>query len=741
MKHRNENNRKSDGSTNQAYPTEVKPAFYAHSANDEGQKHILDDHPRATAEIAGSFDSRLPAYYAGLWHDIGKFNPEFQNYLEGKTKSGPDHIGAGAKLSSEHLDLLGLLVQGHHGGLQAKKDFAGWLNEKGKAPAAISAIEKARKTLPELEPPIRMKPPTWIKTWLDGEMWLRMVFSSLVDADFIDTEKHFSPGNTASRSTEVSISQLWERFKARQTEIAQSSTSADNVREVRQEVYEACLAAAEKPKGIFKLAVPTGGGKTLSSLAFALRHAEIHGMRRVVTAVPFISITQQTAAVYRQVLEDDYGNPGETVLEHHSQVEANEEDEYERNAIWSRLASENWDAPIVVTTMVQLFNSLFSNRTSATRKLHNLANSVIILDEAQAMPPHLLAPILDVLRQITDYGATLVLCTATQPAFQTIRPFADVKSADIVPSPEKHFARMKRVRYEWKIEKETTWEQAAEIMKETRQALTIVNTKKDALALLEALGDEPALHLSTLLCGRHRADVINEIRSLLEAGKKCYVVSTQVVEAGVDLDFPTILRAAGPLDGIIQAAGRCNRNGLAHEGRVLIFKPEKETLPPGIYRRATEATKSMLKANPELDPDDPRTTEKYYRLLYQDTDPDAKKIQEKRESWDYPQVAENFRMIDDDTFTAIVPNYGTGRQRQEVTEIIQEIRNGGPNARRLARRVQPWSVAIYRNKAMEMERTGLIAPVMPGLYEWRGEYDRITGIGSAKAADPDLLVV
>ena len=291
MKHRNENNRKSYGSTNQADPTEVKPAFYAHSANDEGQKHILDDHLRATAEIAGnfasSFDSRLPAYYAGLWHDIGKFNPEFQNYLEGKTKSGPDHKGAGAKLSSEHLDLLGLLVQGHHGGLQAKKDFAGWLNEKGKTPAAISAIEKARKTLPELEPPIRMKRPTWIKTWLDGEMWLRMVFSSLVDADFIDTEKHFSPGNTASRSTEVSISQLWERFKARQTEIAQSSTSADNVREVRQEVYEACLAAAEKPKGIFKLAVPTGGGKTLSSLAFALRHAEIHGMRRVVTAVRY----------------------------------------------------------------------------------------------------------------------------------------------------------------------------------------------------------------------------------------------------------------------------------------------------------------------------------------------------------------------------------------------------------------------------------------------------------------------
>ena len=746
MKQRNENNRKSEEGTNQANPIAVKPTFYAHSANDEGQKHLLADHLRATAEMAGnfadSFDSRLPAYYTGLWHDIGKFNPEFQSYLEGKTKKGTDHKGAGAKLSAEHFEPLGLLVQGHHGGLQAKKDFMGWLNEKGRTPAAISAIEKANQTLPELAPLTRLKAPTWVKTHLDAEMWLRMVFSSLVDADFIDTENHFSPGNAASRSSAVSISRLWERFKDRQTDIAKSSPSAGNVNQVRSEVYEACLAAAESPKGIFKLAVPTGGGKTLSSLAFALRHAEIHGMRRVVTAVPFISITQQTAAVYRQVIEDDPGNPGGTVLEHHSQVEANEEDEYDRNAIWSRLASENWDAPIVVTTTAQLFNSLFSNRTSATRKLHNLANSVIILDEAQAMPPHLLAPILDGLRQLTDYGTTIVLCTATQPAFQTIEPFADVESADIVRSPETHFARMKRVRYEWKIEKETTWEQAAEIMKETRQALTIVNTKKDALALLEALGDEPALHLSTLLCGRHRAEVINEIRHLLEAGEKCYVVSTQVVEAGVDLDFTTVLRAAGPLDGIIQAAGRCNRNGLAREGRVVIFKPEKETLPPGIYRRATDTTKSLLKTNPELDPDDPRTTERYYRLLYQDTETDAKKIQEKRESWDYPQVAENFRMIDDDTITAIVPNYGTSDQRQETAEIIQEIRNGEPkNARRLARRVQPWSVTIYRNKAMEMEKTGLIAPVMPGLYEWRGEYDRITGIGGAKAADPDLLVV
>lgn len=736
---------RNDKSGSRTNPITDEPAFYAHSANAEGHKHLLEEHLRATAELAGdfasSFASQLPAYYSGLWHDVGKFNPEFQNYLDGKAKRGPDHKGAGAKLASEHLEPLGLLAQGHHGGLQARKDFRGWLNEKGKTPTAQSAIETARRIIPDIDPPTRLKAPDWIKTRLDAEMWLRMVFSALVDADFIDTESHFSPGNTAIRPAAASIGRLWERFQTRHTEITQSSQSAGNVKEVRQEVYEACLTAARMPKGIFMLAVPTGGGKTLSSMAFALRHAEVHDMRRVITAVPFISITQQTAAAYRQALAEPE-DPEGTVLEHHSQAEANEADEYDRNAVWSRLASENWDVPIVVTTTVQLFNSLFSNRTSAVRKLHNLANSVIILDEAQALPPQLLDPILDGLRQLAEhYGATIVLCTATQPAFQTIKPFADVKATDIVPSPENHFGKLRRVRYEWRIEADTTWEQAAETMKETEQALAIVNTKKDALALLEALGDEPALHLSTLLCGRHRAKVIDEIRSLLKTGKKCYVVSTQVVEAGVDLDFPSVLRAAGPLDSIIQAAGRCNRNGLLNEGRLVVFKPENEAMPRGTYRRATQRSILMLKENPDLDPDDPRTIEQYYRILYQDTDTDDKGIQKKRESGDYPRVAEEFRMIDDDTVTAIVTNYGTPEEQQAVTEAIREIRDGEANARSLARRVQPWTVAIYRSKAAEMERNGLIAPVKPGIYEWRGSYDQTTGIGGAKAADPDLLVV
>ena len=279
---------------------------------------------------------------------------------------------------------------------------------------------------------------------------------------------------------------------------------------------------------------------------------------------------------------------------------------------------------MVVTTAVQLFHSLFSNRTSATRKLHRLANSVIVLDEAQSLPPRLLEPILDVLRQLTEnYGASVVLSTATQPAFETIAPFRDMAATEMVPDYPRHFQALRRVRYEWRTNPALSWDEAADIMRESPQALAVVNTKKDALALLGALDEMAALHLSTLLCGRHRQEVIQEVRRRLDRGEVCRVVSTQVVEAGVDLDFPLVLRAVGPLDSIIQAAGRCNRAGRLDSGRVVVFQPENGAASPfGSYRLATDTTSGMLNAG-SLDLDDPETVSEFFRRLYQFVDSDV----------------------------------------------------------------------------------------------------------------------
>ena len=720
--------------------------FYAHSANDKGQWHLLVEHLRAVAETAGKFcepvATKEVAYYAGLWHDLGKFNPEFQRYLSGDRPRGPDHKGAGAKLAFSNMEPLSLLVQGHHGGLQAMKGFKGWIEEKGSNPATEAALATARRYIANLVPQTQLRPPAWVKgSRLSAELWLRMVFSALVDADFLDTERHFNPDREARRASGTSLGNLWETFRHWHLEQVQGKATKTMVNGIRAEIYHDCIAAAERRPGIFRLAVPTGGGKTLSAMGFALRHASIHRLDRVIVAVPFISITQQTAGECRRFLEEQNDGP-EVVLEHQSSVEMDDSNDYVPEERWSRLASENWDAPVIVTTTVQLFNSLFSNRTSSTRKLHNLVRSVIILDEAQALPPNLLAPILDVLQELVNhYGASVVLSTATQPAFQAIETFGNVDAVDIVPSPERHFQALKRVRYEWRTDSKLSWEDIAARMQEETQSLAIVNTKKDALVLLEALDDERALHLSKLLCGRHRQDVIREIKRRLGKGEDCRVVSTQVVEAGVDLDFPMVLRAIGPLDSIIQAAGRCNRNGLLAEGRVVVFDPAEASTPPfGSYRIGTAETKTMLNAGP-VDMDDPQVMAQYFRRLYRDVDTDGRKVQASRSQFDYPEVARKFRMIDDDTVTAIVAAYGPPEERKRVRDAVAALRSGTPDARRLIRAVQPWTVSLYRNQTAEKERAGLLAEITPGLYEWSGSYNDVTGIGGVTGVDPDRLVI
>ncbi|MDP9383610.1 MAG: DEAD/DEAH box helicase family protein [Chloroflexota bacterium] len=497
-----------------------------------------------------------------------------------------------------------------------------------------------------------------------------------------------------------------------------------------------------EPTGLFRLAVPTGGGKTLSGMAFALRHALHHGLERIIIAVPFISITEQTAGVYRQAFSDTAdGESAAAVLEHHSGVrgDTDEQGDFHPSQVWARLAAENWDAPVIVTTTVQLFESLYANRTSPSRKLHRLARCVIILDEAQALPSHLLSPALDALRQLCDhYGASVVISTATQPAFEEIPQFRELPATEIVPDPARHFRVLKRVDYEWRTDPKLSWDEVAALMREQPQALAVLNTKRDALSLLDALDDSDALHLSTSLCGAHRRRVIKEVRRRITEGEPCRLVSTQVIEAGVDLDFPLVLRALGPLDSIIQAAGRCNREGKLERGRVIVFDPAEGGLPQGSFKVGAQATRTLL-GRGEPDPDDPATCREYFRGLLQLLDLDARDIQKLRERFEYPEVSRKFKMIEEDTVGVVVTTYGTEEERQKVRRQLEELRHNPASVRWALRRLQPYTVSVRSRLAGEYRQKGFVSPILDNLEvgEWHGEYERVRGL---LGKDPDAGV-
>jgi len=722
--------------------------YYAHSSNSAGQRQELAAHLKGVAslaeEFAAAFGAREAGRFLGLCHDIGKLSESFQRYLlaceEGRTQArGPDHKAAGAAVVARLAGPLAMVVQAHHGGLQSPTAFREWLSRAHSRPEVTATLERAARLFPEIGSFDRGSiPPLAISDPASAEMLIRMLFSALVDADFLDTESHLNPSRADLRGCTVGMQELWERFASYHRRFSRGGPS-DTVSKVRDTVYRACLRAAEHPPGIFRLTVPTGGGKTLSAMAFALRHAIRHGLRRIIVAVPFITITEQTAQVYREALGDSAGEP--VVIEHHSAASAAEgdPDEFDPSEEWRRLAAENWDAPVVVTTTVQLFESLFASKPSRCRKLHRLARSILILDEAQALPPHLLEPILDALRLLCQqYGASVVLSTATQPAFEAIAPFSRLEAVEIVPDPAPLFQQMKRVDYEWRVDPPRSWSEVAELLRHSHQALAVVNTKRDALALLDALADPDALHISTLLCGAHRRDVIARVRRLLRKGAGCRLISTQVVEAGVDLDFPLVARAIGPLDGIIQAAGRCNREGRLERGRVVVFSPAEGGAPKGVYSTGMGVTAALLGGG-ELDMDDPSVPHLYFSRLFQIVEPDRERIQELRKAMDYPEVSRQFRMIDDATESVVVP-YGNDREREEVEAMLGRLREPRVSARHLLRLVQPYTVSVRSREAERYRRLGLIEEIMPGLGRWLGRYDPVRGL-TGEGPDADSLVI
>lgn len=719
--------------------------YYAHSLNLIKKRQLLPDHLRQVAQLASTFSSPLGApqfgYTVGLLHDIGKYHAAFQQYLFNAERSpatfrrGPDHKGAGTVFAFHAFSdpegyLLPLLIAGHHGEIPNLTDLSGTIRRLMVDPAIQYSIQVAQQHLPELQTlPSRLLP-AFVQSDLEQELFARMAYSAVVDADFLDTERHFHGGRRLERETTWTLSALWHRFETYyQQQFAHVEKNALN--DLRMEVYHHCLQAAHLPPGFFRLTVPTGGGKTLASLAFGLQHALNHPQaefQRIIYAIPYTSIIEQTIAVFRRFLD------GDALLEHHSNVLVEDPEHPTLAEIHRRLAAENWDAPLIVTTTVQLFESLLGNRPASCRKSHHIARSVLILDEIQMLPVHLLTTILNVLRQlVAHYGVTVVLCTATQPDFDTRYQFDGLPNIrEIVSEPQRHFTALKhRVTYRLPQPGETwTQEQLAEQVRREHQVLTILNTRRDALDLfdhllpaddLEERRDLTLFHLSTRQCGAHRHLVLEEIRRRLDpkVDESCRLIATQVIEAGVDVDFPVVLRVLGPLDRIVQAAGRANRHGIRPvPGNVVIFALEDGHCPKGSYTLGTDITRRLIQSR-QAELHDPTLYQEYFREYYASSHLDAYGIETLRKQFAYSDVAKRFRIIEDDTFSVIVPY----PSREEMEERLRQFSAATLPSRRSLRALQPYTVSLRHDELRKAHKDGLVQEILPGIWKWQGYYD------------------
>jgi CRISPR-associated endonuclease/helicase Cas3 len=701
--------------------------------------HDLADHLRCVAALAAGhaqpFRAQEWAHLAGLWHDLGKYRPRFQHYIrkvsgfefeadahiKGEAGKAP-HSTAGAMLACDRFGaagrVLAYLIAGHHAGLY---DWFGGLDARLDSTDSRDELDQALAESPPAEILDHGTFTPDMHTIPGGKngfaLWVRMLFSCLVDADFLDTEAYMDAGKSAQRGAWPDVQTLlaqFDVFMASKTATADSTS----VNQLRAGILRQCRAKATNAPGLFSLTVPTGGGKTLSSMAFALEHAKRHNKRRIIYVIPYTSIIEQTADIFRGIF-------GDAVIEHHSNAETDSDKENSK----SRLACENWDAPIVVTTNVQFFESLFAAKTSRCRKLHNIVDSVVVLDEAQLLPPEFLQPILDVLNLLTKhYGVSVVLSTATQPALST-REYFDARSnmrglenvREIMDDPDALYAQLQRVNVrlpaDWKTP--TSWAILADEIKQHDSVLTIVNRRKDARELWDLM-PEGTLHLSALMCGEHRSQVIQQIKARLKNGIPTRVVSTQLVEAGVDVDFPVVYRALAGLDSIAQAAGRCNREGLLEKGDVLVFVPPKPA-PPGLLRKGEDACRSVLHAytGQPLERD---LFAKYFEKLYLACDLDAQNITELLKvdgqslAVNFRTAAEKFKLIDDEDSAPIIVRYcGECGRDNSVNALLKTLKTEGPK-RWLMRKLQRYTVTVHAREVMKLFSQGDIEVAMPGLY-------------------------
>ncbi|MCF8042425.1 MAG: CRISPR-associated endonuclease Cas3'' [Desulfarculaceae bacterium] len=728
--------------------------FMAHSTAESGYWHPLKDHLTGVAELASSFASAFgaeqEARLAGLLHDLGKYGHLFRKRLENPRQYKKiDHWTLGAWAVAQYYRRAAaacLASAGHHLGLpQFDQDTSSRLNPANYDQSQRRLSEQNLDLLLALQRDdgIELPPPVGFRGEIGGVrlseikpaalmLDYRMLFSALVDADFLDTEAHFKRGPDGVKRLRPAgppLEPAWalEVLLDHIQELASASNSSEDVNQLRADLLQACLTSAESSPGLFTLSAPTGSGKTLAMLAFALKHAERHGLRRVVMVIPYLSIIEQTALVYRELFAPHLPEgtlPEHYVLEHHSMAglreNDSEEDEQSPQELRRRELCENWDAPLIVTTSIQMLESLFSHRPGACRKLHRLAGSVILFDEVQTLPTHLAAATLAGLSRMSRrFGSSVVLSTATQPAFEALsdkvrslgsEPWAP---REIAPAKLGLFKRVERVKVAWPQPDEalSPAQVSAELARpENHRSLCVVNLKRqarDILRELTVLGAGGLFHLSTSMCPAHRQEVLAQVRELLRdpAQPPVRLVSTQCVEAGVDLDFPVVWRAWGPLTAIAQAAGRCNRNGNLAKGRVRVFQLQQEytdagkprkNYPDDTYAQAAEAAKVILARieADNMDIEEPEVFRAFYRQVYAvqgaANPANETKLEDAIRRHHFEEVAQLYRLIDQDAINILTPYDPAAFQ-----ELAQQARDQGLTRDWVAK-ARPYTVGWFR---------------------------------------------
>jgi CRISPR-associated endonuclease/helicase Cas3 len=719
--------------------------YYAHSANDRGEKETVSCHLERTGRLCGSFLNEFGygewGTAIGRWHDFGKYSKLFQQVLSHQAVH-IDHAAPGAvlaytflsKVSPDTAEMVGGVICSHHTRLGyacrelLERTAMGIGPRTGPSGDTLSLFgpQELRAAISlwcqDFQRPCLTPPAPDFSAFgnpsLARMLFMRFLFSGLVDADYCATAMHYEPDYLEANSRRtLDPAAAFRRLTAVRAEKQKHSGSAEALNRLRDALFETCVEAAQQPPGLFTLTAPTGLGKTLSLFAFAVKHCEKYHKRKIILVLPYLSIIEQNSREYRQMVPD--------LLELHSSAETDES---------NRVIGQRWSAPCIITTNVGFLEPLFSTRPAECRHLHEIAGSVIVFDEAQSLPPELLDATLNSIRLLCgQYGCSVVFSTATQPAFE-FRPGLVWNPREIVPEPETLYRQISRVKYEW-VKGKRSFAQIAQSVSQRNQVCVIVNLKRHARDLYERLcaqtDPQDVFFLTSDLCPAHRSRLLEDVRDRLQTGVPCRLVSTQCIEAGVDLDFPVVYRALAPLDSIVQAAGRCNRNGDSPDGRVIVFEPEGENLyPSAAYEAAANCVKTLLSRHP-VDGNDPQQIREYYELLYRYAKGDKKPLRDAIESGNFAQVEKEYKLIEKQGVQVIVPYIG---QMELYHEIRRQIDAQGVSGT-LLRKAAPITVSSYDKARVEelcqcltvRDHDGTLVPTGTYLLGIPAYYDDVLG--------------
>ena len=732
--------------------------YYAHSVKGQPEEYWekLEDHLELVSKTAAKNAQKINYPYTGkligLFHDAGKYSDKFQEYIQGnlnETEKKPEHSTAGGNFIrnkfSEKDEENGLIISntlnypilGHHAGL------ANFNSDKSGLEIRLNKYaEETNDALQKIENKLHNYNNVDLNSLIDKAyeeiknnfntygneeseiafnfniaVAVRTLFSCLVDADYLETEKFYNIDKANKRGTDGSIDpdtvdEMILLLNNHISSLSSKSKQSDNVAKVRKNLLEDCNEAADLEKGLFSLTAPTGSGKTVSSLSFALRHAKKYKLKRIIYVVPYTSITEQIAGEFRNILGTN------RVLEHHSSASWKQDESDETY----RLAAENWDIEIIVTTNVQFLESMFASKSSKCRKLHNIIDSVIIMDEAQSLPVNQLNPTIKSLNAIVNIlGSSIVLCSATMPSLKYRDKYFEIglkNVREIVKNRQEMFDTLKRVDVK-KLGELNNEEVANEISKD-EQALSISNTRKSAKQLFNLVKTQknnmPVYHLSSYMCPSHRRKTITEIKDKLSKSEKCTVISTQVIEAGVDIDFPVVFREKAGIDSMMQAQGRCNREGRLSSGKFNIYDINKTD-----FLKIPKEIQDQIAYSKEVENNDKFSSDvfsleaiqKYFELLYSRKNWDIKKILGDFNacymSFNYKEVSRKYKIIEQDTISIAVP-YGKGK------DIIEEAKNKPEFSKYMLRKLQPYIINVYENDFNKLKNNGAIEEIHDSIY-------------------------